>query len=285
MRQCLRGFALLVLSSAVGLRSASAQPAIQPTVDITQVPAAAQPSAHFDAEAATEAYLAMMPAAAKARSDAYFEGGYWLTLWDFLTASAISLLLLSLRWSAKMRDWAERVTRFKWLQTFVYWVQYLLLTTLMGFPLEFYENFVREHKYGLATQGFGAWMGDEGKSLLLTLVGGGIVVMALLAIVRRLRQTWWIWGSMVTFALMVGISVTDTTLDTLIANLGYDKVTMPKPVFIGDTLRVETEVSEKRESKSRPEAGIVTFRHQAFNQRDEMVCECLRTALIRKSPA
>jgi acyl dehydratase len=88
-----------------------------------------------------------------------------------------------------------------------------------------------------------------------------------------------------TFALMVGISVGDTTLGTLIANLGYDKVTMPKPVFIGDTLRVETEVVMLRASKSRPDAGIVTFRHRAFNQRDELVCEGLRTVLVRKGVA
>ena len=86
-----------------------------------------------------------------------------------------------------------------------------------------------------------------------------------------------------TFALMVGVSVGDTTLGTLVANLGYDKVTMPKPVFIGDTLRVETEVVELRPSKSRPEAGIVTFRHRAFNQRGEMVCEALRTALVKRA--
>ena len=85
-----------------------------------------------------------------------------------------------------------------------------------------------------------------------------------------------------TFALMVGISVGDTTLGTLIANLGYDKVTMPKPVFLGDTLRVETEVVGLRPSQSRPAAGIVTFRHRAFNQKDEIVCEALRTALIKK---
>lgn len=86
-----------------------------------------------------------------------------------------------------------------------------------------------------------------------------------------------------TFALMVGMSVGDTTLGTLVANLGYDKVTMPKPVFIGDTLRVETEIVELRLSKSRPDAGIVTFRHRAFNQRGEMVCEALRTALVRRA--
>ncbi len=87
-----------------------------------------------------------------------------------------------------------------------------------------------------------------------------------------------------TFALMVGLSVADTTLGTLIANLGYDRLVMPKPVFLGDTLRAETEITELRESKSRPNAGVVTFAHQLFNQRDEIVCSCLRSALVNKKP-
>ena len=89
----------------------------------------------------------------------------------------------------------------------------------------------------------------------------------------------------VTFALMVGLSVGDTTLGTLVANLGYDKLVMPKPVFIGDTLRAETEVHALKESRSRPDAGIVTFAHRLLNQRDEIVCQCLRSALIKRSPA
>ena len=88
-----------------------------------------------------------------------------------------------------------------------------------------------------------------------------------------------------TFALMVGLSVGDTTLGTLVANLGYDKLVMPKPVFIGDTMRAETEVVELRESRSRPDAGIVTFRHRLINQRDETVCECLRSALLKRKAA
>ncbi|MFK4793098.1 MaoC family dehydratase [Sphingobium sp. ZW T5_29] len=88
-----------------------------------------------------------------------------------------------------------------------------------------------------------------------------------------------------TFALMIGLSVGDTTLGTLIANLGYDKLVMPKPVFLGDTLRTETEVVELRASKSRPGAGIVTFSHRMFNQRDEIVCQCLRMTLIKGSGA
>ncbi|MGZ8296299.1 MAG: MaoC family dehydratase, partial [Allosphingosinicella sp.] len=85
-----------------------------------------------------------------------------------------------------------------------------------------------------------------------------------------------------TFALLVGLSVGDTTLGTLVANLGYDKVRMPRPVFIGDTLRAETEVISLKDSKSRPEAGIVTFEHRMLNQRDEIVCTTERTALIQR---
>lgn len=88
-----------------------------------------------------------------------------------------------------------------------------------------------------------------------------------------------------TFALMVGLSVGDTTMGTLVANLGYDKLVMPKPVFIGDTMRAETEVVDLRESRSRPTAGIVTFQHELINQRDEVVCRCLRTVLILRKPA
>ena len=87
-----------------------------------------------------------------------------------------------------------------------------------------------------------------------------------------------------TFALMVGVSVGDTTLGTLVANLGYDKVVMPAPVFIGDTLRASTEIAELRPSRSRPDAGIVTFRHELHNQRGELVCRCDRSALVKKRP-
>ena len=91
-------------------------------------------------------------------------------------------------------------------------------------------------------------------------------------------------NSIYTFGLMVGVSVADTTLGTLVANLGYDKLVFPNPVFAGDTLRSETECLELRESKSRPNAGIVTWAHRSFNQRNELVCECTRTALLLKKP-
>ena len=91
-------------------------------------------------------------------------------------------------------------------------------------------------------------------------------------------------NSVFTFGLMIGVSVEDTTLGTLVANLGYDQLRFPNPVFAGDTLRSETECVGVRESKSRPSAGIVTWAHRSFNQRNELVCECTRTALLLKKP-
>ena len=87
-----------------------------------------------------------------------------------------------------------------------------------------------------------------------------------------------------TFALMIGLSVGDTTLGTLVANLGYDTLVMPAPVFIGDTMHAETEVTALKDSRSRPAAGLVTFGHRLLNQRDEVVCSCLRTALVSRRP-
>jgi acyl dehydratase len=91
-------------------------------------------------------------------------------------------------------------------------------------------------------------------------------------------------NSALTLALMVGISVGDTTLGTTVANLGWDEVRFPKPLFHGDTVHIETEVRELRDSKSRPDNGIVIFEHRAFNQRDELVASCRRTALMLRRP-
>jgi acyl dehydratase len=92
-------------------------------------------------------------------------------------------------------------------------------------------------------------------------------------------------NSVFTLGLVVGITVGDTTLGTTVGNLGWEEVKFPKPVFIGDTIRAETQILDKRESKSRPTQGIVTFLHRGLNQRDEVVCECRRLALMMKRPA
>jgi STE24 endopeptidase len=208
-----------------------AQPAIQPSVDITKVPAAAQPSPQFDPDAATEAYLALMPPAAVARSNAYFEGGYWLILWDFLYGSAICLLLLNLRWSAHMRDFAARITRFRGLQVFLYWLQYMVVTTILGFPLAWYEGLFREQQYGLATQTLGPWMGDQVKALLLGIFLGGLVAMLLFGIVRRFPKSWWVWGSVAGVAVSIlAVAISPVYIRPVfnkITKLNDPKVTVP----------------------------------------------------------
>ena len=171
-------------------------------------PSSAPPQAHnFDVKAAVDAYLASVPADARARSDAYFEGGYWLILWDFLCSAAIALFLLAARLSAKMRDLAERVTRFKPLQTFIYWTEFLIITQVVSFPLAVYEGFFRERKYGLMNQTFGPWFGDQMKGLLINLILGGILVTVLFGVVRRLPRTWWIWGAVVSTAFLAFAAV------------------------------------------------------------------------------
>ena len=170
---------------------------------VLQVPAAAQPSATFDVNAATNAYLEQIPADKRARSNAYFEGGSWMILWDFLYGVAVALILLNARISAKMRDLTERITRFKPLQTFLYWVEYSIVVGVMTFPLTVYEDYFREHKYGLATQTFGPWMADQLKNLCVNFVLGGVLAILLFGIVRRLLRTWWIWGAAVSFVFLV----------------------------------------------------------------------------------
>jgi STE24 endopeptidase len=198
MMALVRAFvACLFLLQAPGLSGASPAPAT------LVVPPAAQPGPAFSAEAATEAYLAQLPPAVTARSTAYFEGTYWLILWDFLLAVAVSLLLLNLRWSSKMRQLAERLTRFRFLQAVLYWSQYLVITYVLGFPLAAYEGYFRERQYGLSNLSFGAWLGEEGKGLLVSLLLGGLAVALLFAIVRRLPKTWWIWGAVASVALVV----------------------------------------------------------------------------------
>jgi STE24 endopeptidase len=163
----------------------------------------------FDVKAAADAYLATVPADKKARSDAYFEGGYWLQLWDFLLSSAIVIFLLHTRLSARMRDWATRISSWRAIQDLIYFLQFLLITTILQFPLTVYEGYVREHKYGLATQTIGPWMRDQVVELAVSAVLGGIAVMGLYAIVRRLGKSWWVWGTVA--------SVVFTALTILIA--------------------------------------------------------------------
>jgi STE24 endopeptidase len=206
-RSLLAAICLLMLLAGVFCRAGLAQEAADLSKNqmpsVVVVPEEAKASNHFDVDAATNAYLAQIPAAARARSDAYFEGGYWLILWDFLVAVVSYWILLRFGWSAWMRDLAERITRFKPLQTFLYWLQFSIITFVLGFPLAVYEGYSREWKYGLATQTFGPWTWDQIKGLLLSIILGGLVVMALVGVVRKLPRTWHIWGAIVAMVFAI----------------------------------------------------------------------------------
>jgi STE24 endopeptidase len=167
-------------------------------VQLAPPPAAASGvSGSIDPVAATRAYLEMMPAAERAKSDAYFEGGYWLILWGFVVGSIIYLILLQTGLSAKLRDFAERVTRFHALQTFIYWCGYLVITYMLRLPLSIYEGYVREHSYGLSNLSFGGWLKEDLEQLGVSVVLGGLAVIVLYAVVRKVGKSWWIWGSVV----------------------------------------------------------------------------------------
>jgi STE24 endopeptidase len=175
---------------------------LSPGAPVSAQPAPAAPQAadtaaggSFDPVAATEAWLARMPPAERARSDAYFEGGYWLQLWDFLYGLAVFGLLLRTGLSAGMRDRAERWIPWRPLQTFLYAVQFIVAVGLLTFPLAVYEGFFREHQYGLSNQTFGGWLRDQGVGFGLAIVLGGLAVTGLYAVLRRAPRTWWLWGA------------------------------------------------------------------------------------------
>ncbi len=180
---------LTVCLFSAALPVAVAQPEPAP---LTNATATARP---LDPAAATQAWLDTVPAEKRARSDAYFEGGYWLILWNFLLGSAIALFLLVSGWSARMRNLAERVTRFRFLQPAIYGLAYVPIVFLLSFPLGVYTDFFREHAYGLSTQSFGPWFREQLISVVVAMIGTAISLTVLYAVFRRATRTWWLWGS------------------------------------------------------------------------------------------
>ena len=187
----------LLLGLSIAANAQTSTPAASPRVTETAKP--------FDPAAATQAWLATVPRDKREKSDAYFEGGYWLILWNFLLAAAISIFLLTSRISARLRDFAERAARFKPLQVAFYALLYLLLVYVLSFPLNLYENFYREHQYGFATQSFLPWFREQLIGLGLTLVGGTIALIVLYAVFRRAPRTWWLCGTVVLVIFLAGL--------------------------------------------------------------------------------
>jgi Zn-dependent protease with chaperone function len=165
---------------------------------------AENPSA-FDPATATQEWLDSVPSDQRAKSDTYFEGGYWLILWNFLLAAAISIFLLSSRISARLRDFAERRSRFKAIQVSLFAIPYFVFVYVLSFPLNLYENFYREHQYGFATQTFAPWFREQLIAFGVALLIGTILLIVLYAVFRCAPRTWWIWGTvvMVVFLSMI----------------------------------------------------------------------------------
>ncbi len=204
MVRAARSILLTILLCTVFASAQTSSPVAPSVSPSSNQAAAAQP---LDIKAAVDAYLAKMPAAQRARSDAYFEGGYWLILWDFLCTVIVMWLLLRFRWSARMRNLAEHLTRFRPLQTVLYWIQFIVVTSVLAFPLSVYEGYFREHKYDLLNQTFGPWMRDQLVGLMVGIVLGAILMVPLFGLVRRLGKNWWVWGAvlMIAFAAFVSL--------------------------------------------------------------------------------
>jgi Zn-dependent protease with chaperone function len=197
---------LVIASMSVSFGETSAQTAIQNATPGdtpgkssdpgNDSPVVQQPTP-LDPAVATQAWLDSVPQDKREKSDAYFEGGYWLLLWNYLVAAGISIFLLSSRISARLRGLAERLTRYKTLQVVCYSAPYLLLVYLVSFPLNIYEHFFREHQYGFATQSFPAWFREQLIALAVTLIGAVMFFIVLYPVFRRAPKTWWIWGTAV----------------------------------------------------------------------------------------
>jgi STE24 endopeptidase len=168
-----------------------------------QIPAAAQTGPSFNVDAATEAYLALLSPEQRRMSDRYFEGGYWLQLWELLWAVSSCVLLLVTGVSRRLGDWSRRISARKWLSTPIYIALLLIALALLEFPLTVYSDFVREHQYGLSEQPFAGWLGDQAIVLGVDVLVGAIVLSLIYAAVRRSGSRWWLWATGLSFVFLL----------------------------------------------------------------------------------
>jgi STE24 endopeptidase len=204
---------------------AQAPPSAAPTVDVqVQALPALNTVAGFDPIRATEAYLWRVSGSERLRSDTYFEGRYWLSLVRVLYALIVAGGLLWLGVSAAMRDLAARLTRRRFWRTPIYIVQYILLMTVLTFPLAVYEGFAREQLFELSNQSFIEWLGDFGLRTVLYLVLGTVLLTILYWVVRKAKKFWWLYGAGVSIIfLVIALAVTPN----IIAPIFYSYSPLP----------------------------------------------------------
>lgn len=159
------------------------------------VPEAARPSPAFDAERATDAYLAVLSDEQRAKSDAYYEGGYWLQLWNLFYLFGVAMILLASGLSRRMRELAQRITARPFLVAMLYIAFWVAAMFVLGLPMDIYTGFVREHQYGLSNQTFAAWLGENLIGLGLWFVLLPPLIALLYTAVRRTGAHWWVWAS------------------------------------------------------------------------------------------
>ena len=167
------------------------------------VPVGAAMVSHFDADKATQEWLDTLSPEARAKSDAYFEGGYWLILWDFVVGLLVAWLMLGTGISRKLRDFNEKLIGVKFIQTALYAIEYIAFTSVVTIPWNLYEGYFREHQYGMSNQDLGAFFGDWFKGLIVGLILGTIAITIIYAVIRKTPRTWWIWGALVGLVLTV----------------------------------------------------------------------------------
>jgi STE24 endopeptidase len=208
--------ATALVGSTIACANAATAVVSNPQFNIAAVDDAWRAGLPRNAAAATQAYLDRLPPQVVARANAYFEGGYWLQFWNFLLSLAISVVLLSGRRSARVRDWAQRVGRRAFFRDAIYGAYFAVATFVLGLPLSIYEGFVREHQYGLATQTFGPWFAEQLIALAVNAVITGLGAGLLYAAIRRAGERWWLWGTAVAVALLtVVILIAPVWIDPL----------------------------------------------------------------------
>jgi len=202
---------------AASAPAASAASAPTPRFHIRPADDAWRASLPRNADAATQAYMDRLPADVVASSNAYFEGGYWLQLWNFLLGLVISWLLLRRRISAHVRDLCQRVGRFGVLRDALYGVFFSIASWIISLPLTVYQGFFREHQYQMATQTFGPWLVDQLTMLGAQTAAFALALAVLYGVIRRTGERWWIWGSVAAMALLVfGVMIAPIWIDPLI---------------------------------------------------------------------